>query len=322
MKEVLMNKVLDKNNNLMNGKMVKLCFDSAFKIMYANDEHIEILTMLLSKILKMDYKLLEGNVTLLPLKATNKTVDEKKCEKDVLVSVKANKDYNIILEVNVKPNFYKSIIDRNLYYSYQIAGHRLKEGMMYSEIPHTLLINFNTFFINKDRKDVFEEFYYRDEYGYILTEKNKNLNINIEECYNLWYTNNYQGKFEPYYEDLVLLCAAMMVEKEEDFHQIVSMVQMKPEIMKLMEGLVKEMNHDEKLVTEYKTWKNEEERINASCMDEAYKTGVEEGLEQGTKQTKIEMVLNMYQANLPLETISKCTKLNIDKLREIINKKQ
>ena len=112
-----------------------------------------------------------------------------------------------------------------------------------------------------EKKDIIEEFYYRDKYGYILTEKELNYNINIEECYNLWYNDDYKGKFELYEEDLILLGAAMMVEKEEDFSNIIRMVRMKPEIIELMEGLVKEMNHDEKLVNEYKIWKNEDERI-------------------------------------------------------------
>ena len=48
-----MNKILDKKNNLADGEMIKLCFDEAFKIIYANQDHPEILTMLLSKLLKI-----------------------------------------------------------------------------------------------------------------------------------------------------------------------------------------------------------------------------------------------------------------------------
>ena len=48
----------------------------------------------------------------------------------------------------------------------------------------------------------------------------------------------------------MLLCAAMMVNKEEDFKGIIDMIQMKPEIKELMEGLVRQMNHDEEVSTE------------------------------------------------------------------------
>ena len=320
-----MDKILDKKNKLKEGEIIPLHYDKAFKIMYANQEHIEVLTMLLSKLLKVDYKRLEGNVTLLPLTETSKTITEKRCERDVLVSVKTDRDYNIILEVNVRKGFFQSVLERNLYYTYQTAGHILKESMDYTNLPYTILVNFNTFFVNKDKKEVIEDFRYRDKYGYVLTEKNINYNINIEECYKLWYNNNYQGKFEPYEEDLVLLSAAMMVDNSEDFGKIIKMVRMKPEIMELMEGLIREMNHDEKLVTEYKTWKNEEERINASCIAEAHNVGVEEGLKQGIKQgikqIQEEMVLNMFNNNLSLDLISKYANLSIDEVKAIINNK-
>ena len=83
---------------------------------------------------------------------------------------------------------------------------------------------------------------------------------------------------------------------------------MKPEIMELMEGLVKEMNHDEKLVTEYKVWKNEDERINASIINEVRKEGIKEG--------KIDAVLSMYNDNLPLDLISKYTKLSVEEIKK------
>lgn len=306
-----MEKILDKKVNLKEGEIIPVFYDSAFKIMYANEEHLEILTVLLSKVLNIDFKVLEGNVSLLPLKSTNKTVDEKKCEKDIMVSVKANKDYNIILEINIRVKKYQNIIDRNIYYMYQEGGHKLKEGMDYDDIPYTLLINFNNFFINQKRKRVIEEFYYRDDCGYRLTEKDRILNINIEECYRLWYNNEYQGKFEPYEEDLVLLCAAMMVDSGEKFHEIISMVEMKPEIKKLMEGLVKQMSHDEELVSEYKTWKNEEERILSSIIKEERRNSF--------NAAKKEMILNMYNENIPLEVIVKCANLTEDEIKQIID---
>ena len=312
-----MNKIIEKKKLLNDGEMIRLCFDEAFKIMYANQDHLEILTMLLSKLLKIDYKLLEGNITLLPLKSTSKRLGEKKCERDVLVEVKTSKNYNIILEVNVKKSFYQSVIDRNLYYAYQTMGHILNESDTYDNLPYTFLINFNTFFINKKKKKIFEEFCYRDSDGYILTERNINLNINIEECYRLWYNKCYQGKFEPYEEDLVLLCASMMVDKEDEFMNILKMVQMKPEIMELMEGLVRAMNHDDNLVTEYKTWKNENERINASIINEVRKAGIMEGIKENRKA----IILNMYHENIPLDIISKCADLSVEEVQEIINNK-
>ena len=145
--------IIDKKRSLAPGEIVKLCFDQAFKLMYGNSEHLEIITMLLSKILEIDYDDLEGKVTLLPLNVTNKTVGEKKSERDVVVSVKTDDSYRIVIEVNVKTDFYESVMDRNIYYSMSEAR-RLVEGESYDNMDITFLINFNTFFINEERKKV------------------------------------------------------------------------------------------------------------------------------------------------------------------------
>ena len=323
-----MGKLLERKNKLREGEMIQLCFDEAFKIMFGNSEHIEILTMLLSKIFKVDYELLEGKVELMPLKAPSKMIGEKKCERDVVVSIKHDETYNIVLEVNVRKRFYKTIIDRNLYYTFQTAGHTLIEKETYDKIPYTFLINFNTFFVNQAKRNVFEEFLIQDKYGMVLSDKYKIFNINIEECYNLWYHNNYQGMFESYEEDLMLLCASLMVKEEEDFKRILKMIQMKPEIKELMEGVTRQMNHDEELVTEYKTWKNENERINASIIneerkeahEEGYEEGLEKGLEKGSISAKKQIVLEMYKNNISLNMIVKCTNLTKEEIEGIIKK--
>jgi len=309
-----MGKILDKKEKLKDGEIIPLHFDSAFHIMYANEKHLETLTVLLSRILKIEYRKLEGNVALRPRKTPGEMVDEKECEKDVVVSVKTDKDYRIVLEVNIRGGLYDSVIDRNMYYMYQEGGHTLKQGMEYNKMPYTVLINFNTFFVNSEQKEVFEEFSYRDKYGFELNEKNKIINVNIEECYNLWYTNNYEGKFEPYEEDLMFLCAAMMVDNQDDFHDIVSMVRMKPEIKELMERVVRDMNDDENLVTEYRSWKEEERLINEAIINEVREKSINEGIAQNRK----EMVLNMHKDNLTLDLIAKYANLTIDEVKAII----
>ena len=137
-----------------------------------------------------------------------------------------------------------------------------------------------------------------------------------------------------------------MVKEEEEFKKILKMIQMKPEIKELMEGVTRQMNRDEELVTEYKTWKNENERINASIINEerneAHQLGLEEGIElglergikkgkeqgikegkeqgikEGTLNTKKEIVLQMCNKEIPLDIISECTDITIDEIKAII----
>ena len=75
------------------------------------------------------------------------------------------------------------------------------------------------------------------------------------------------------------------------------------------------MSHDEELVTEYKTWKNENERINASILNEVREKSIKEGKEQGIK----EIVLKMNNKKIPLNIISEYTDLTIDEIKDIID---
>ena len=311
-------KMLKKKRGLAPGEIVPLFFDQAFKIMYGDINHIEILTVLLSKILEIDYDDLEGKITLLPLNVNNKTIGEKKSERDVVVSVKTEDNYRIILEVNVKKEFYQSIIDRNIYYTFNEAK-RLVEGENYDNMDITFLINFNTFYINNTRKKVLDEYLLRNEEGDILTKKYKVLNINIAECYDLWYHNNYQGKFGLYEEDLVLLSAAMMTGLESDFYKIIDIIRMKPEIKELMEGVLSNMNKNEDLVVNYYDWKEENDRINQSIISEVKRKTLKEGIQKGIREKEKEIVWNMYNKNYKTEDISEITNLSVLQVKEIID---
>ena len=69
----------------------------------------------------------------------------------------------IILEVNVKPRFYQSIINRNILYKNEVASSGIVENEDYKNIPLTFLVNFNTFFINSERRKttrIFIRYYY------------------------------------------------------------------------------------------------------------------------------------------------------------------
>ena len=58
-------------------------------------------------------------------------------------------------------------------------------------------------------------------------------------------------------------------------------------------------------------------------MDEEYfiKQGIEKGIKKGTEKKQKEMILKMYQENIPIETISKISSLSISEVEEIINEK-
>ena len=83
---------------------------------------------------------------------------------------------------------------------------------------------------------------------------------------------------------MLLLSAAMMVDNEKDFQSILDVISMKPEIKELMEGVVSDMNKDADFVGGYYNWKEENERINQSIINEVQKKSLKEGIEKGIQQ--------------------------------------
>ena len=306
--------MLKKKRNLKDGDIIPLYFDEAFKIMFANPNHLEILTLLLSRILKVEYKEIVGTVELAPLSIPNRTLGEKKTERDVVVSFKSSDKYKIILEVNVKPKFYQSVIDRNIFYMQEVASNGFEEGEDFQTMEVTFLVNFNTFYVDEIHKKTLDEYLLRNEEGYVLTKKQRVLNINIVECYNLWYHNNYQGKFEPYEEDLMLLSAAMYVTKKNDFERILDQVRTKPEIKELMEGVLSEMTEDEKMWGRFYNKEEEEAKILQGIVVEERAAAKEEGIQEKEK----EVIINMYNQNMDIDLISSCVNLSIQEVETII----
>ena len=94
----------------------------------------------------------------------------------------------------------------------------------------------------------------------------------------------------------------------EDFHSMLLAIQ------NLIEYLNKNYIEDENL----------EEEVNImtkSLYDpEVEKKGIEKGIEQGIEQNQVEIVLNMLGEGLDEATISKFTKIDIEKVKEIIKK--
>ena len=53
----------------------------------------------------------------------------------------------------------------------EVATSGFEEGADFENLDITFLVNFNTFYVDKINKKVFDEYVYRNEEGYILSEK-------------------------------------------------------------------------------------------------------------------------------------------------------
>ena len=291
------------------GEIMLQSYDEAFKIMYGNPENIEVTTLLVSKLLNIDYKKLEGNVEILLPKTPNELIGEKLSERDVVVKVDTTNKYKLVIEVNVREKAYRNILDRNLYYLSEVFSKGLKQKSNYEELVSTYLINLNTFVVSKESK-VIDEYLLRNEEGEVYSDKIKILCINLEECLKLWYNKKYEEERYKEYRDIILLCASMRVNNMNEYEKIINEIEVNNKVKGIMKGVTYKMNNDDELWTRYIS-KEEDEKMILNGI-------IEEEREASVIQTKKDMVINFYKNGASLELIEKSTGISKEEIEEII----
>lgn len=301
-------------------------FDGCMKIMFGNNERLEPLTLLLSRILEIPYENLEGRIEVVSSKISNKYLEEKKTERDIVVRLSSFKNQKIVIEVNVRNSNFDTVINRNLFYFNEVFTSGLKESDSYNNIDSTFLINLNTFYTDNIHKKIFDYYYIMNDEGYILTEKQKILNINIARCYHEWYTKS-EEKFKNAYEkDLFYLCAAMVTDKEEEFRECLSKINTSLNIKEMIERVMSDMEEKDELKLDYYNFLEETKRINDGILEEikektikeGKEKGIKEGMEKGIEDTRKEIVTNMCRNGLTIEQIMKYCNLDKNEVDKII----
>lgn len=78
--------------------------------------------------------------------------------------------------------------------------------------------------------------------------------------------------------------------------------------------LRREREQREKAIMDYNSAMSASYRI-------GYEEGYKEGLQEGREERRIKMAITMLENHLPLETISKCTGIPVDKIRQLDTEK-
>ena len=303
------------------GEIMHQSYDEAFKIMYGNPENIEVTTLLVSKLLNIDYKELEGNVEILLPKTPNELIGEKLSERDVVVKVDTSNKYKLVIEVNVREKAYRNILDRNLYYLSEVFSKGLKQKSNYEELVSTYLINLNTFVVSKESK-VIDEYLLRNEEGEVYSDKIKILCINLEECLKLWYNKKYEEERYKEYRDIILLCASMRVNNMNEYEKIINEIEVNNKVKGIMKGVTYKMNNDDELWTRYISKEEDEKMILNGIIEEERETSHAKGKEEGVLQTKKDMVISFYKNGASLELIEKSTGISKEEIEEIIKENE
>jgi len=262
-----------------------IIFDPMFKTMIQNSSRLKYPCQLFSYYLDVELeKLLES------FHLESNELD--KCyEKDVgYRSDFVGRIGNTYLNIEVNNNSSKEIMERNMDYAFHLYSQNKERGK--GKYIQIIQFNINSFaFVNND--NIEEVYMFKDDEGKILNEKLIIFQIYLPNLIKKWYTDGIESLIdkERYLLALVVPSVKNALKLGKDLN--------------IVEEYVKDAlntSKDKKILEAYdKEW---------ALKDEAKREGIEQGIEQNTK----EIVMTMLKKGMNIELISEITKLSIDEI--------
>ena len=303
------------NEVLEGGDILKVRDDRTFKALW-NENDMEAVTWLVSGITKRPISELKGKIEVLNNELKPLNMHDKKKTVDFIVNLD---DTAIIIELN--NNDTGRDYTRNLLYTFHALLNKIERGEKYRHL-HGYLINLNWWsdkYKNlKDMQRIQEVRYPYPEIGKedeaIVIVKNINLSIYDKMRYNevgkeefLWklFTINNSKDLENIktsFKELSIYCNELeSLSRNEEYCMFV----WSERIEKNLSG-----------IADYNDGVAYGEKIG---MEKGKKLGQDEGIKEGIAQKERELVINMHNDNVPIESIIKYANITEDKVLEIIN---
>ena len=259
--------------------------DAMFKAIFTNPNNEDLLTSLLETILKTKVKILK----LLPPEKIKKHIRDKGKTLDVLIEAE-----NKIINIELNADYYSNLHRRNAAYIFNNYIEDLESGEDYINMHNHIQINLTNnlpkeyplvkiykLIDNKEKKEFIDNL--------IIYEFN--LNKIKEMCYN---KGNQEYK----------LLAALSCNEEE-----LDNLSKNDKLLEKFKGEVMRMNKNRKFAN-FMDQEEEARKLHNTLMAEATMKGVEQGLEQGENNSKLEIALNMKKDKVDIDTIIKYTNLS------------
>lgn len=262
--------------------------DRAFKEVFMKEESKDILSKVLETVLKVKIK----DIEFLNLERNVDNIHVRKKYFDLFLDTNIGK---IQLEVNADYDKSKKI--RNTAFICDTYSHVTLKGEKYTD--NILIIQINFSYENVKDKYI-NKIMIRDEDGDSFINNFIIYDINMVKCRNLWYNNDESLKEYKYLTMLDLEVEDL--EKLSKKDKVVS---------KYMETL-EEVNQDPKF-REYMSMEEDAIKMENSHIAR----GIEQGIEQGSYQSKIEIAKALLENNVDIEIIAKSTGLEIEKIKEL-----
>ena len=289
------------------GEMLPLVSDVMFHTMLNNESRKQYVSYLLSLILEKNYEEIYNSIEFSKEQLDKENYHESKKTVDLVCKIEGE-----IFNIEMNNNMSIPSLERNISYMNKLYSGSMKIGKKEYQYNKVIQINLNNFNF-KENKNEIDEFYIMNHNREILTDKIRIIYIYLPLIRKKLYNK----------EKLTSLEKLLLSFNEKDSDELKKVIKGE----KFMEEYRRDAydaSQDSEILGLYN--KEEEDkmleamRINYAKeegVEQGIKQGIEKGIEQGSKQAKIEMAKNLINENVPLETISKWTGLDIKTIENL-----
>lgn len=288
--------------NIKEKELLDVRSDRLFHDLF-NENEISTIEWVAMQILECNHDDIKGKVTIGNIRLPNTSKQGR--EKYVDLIIKLSDEEQILIELN---NHFNGNYLRNLIYAFEIINNNYNVGERNHELAkkrvRIILVNLNwSDYTPNEVKEVIEYPYPSDKVdGYLLKIINLNLDCYDKFCYN---EINYVDR----------LAKLLTITDKEEMQDVIN----QEKLLKSYYNKLSYLSDD----SEYRKGLMNENIERTMEFVDAYNDGLNDGwhrgMDKGIKQTRKEMVLKMYQENIDINTISKCTNLSNEEIEKIVH---
>jgi len=283
-----------------NRKLIPATFDPVFKALLCSEDSKEYLAYVISAITSIPYDELLKNMRVVTKELQSRKVRDKKMIIDIIVEDNRN-----VINLEMNKDYYKGLINKNNAYIQKLLSEQYLSGEDYYLQKKVIQINFDCFWKYKVDQTIIKFEILNRETLIVGDENYENYHINLPKLKNKYYN---KGELSELEKRLLILIA-------DNIEMLNDLVKGDDDLVRLGKKL--EDINDDKLIIGLYDKEKEDEKVLRTKLRGAHEEGKEEGIKQGTEETKIQIAKNMLNNNIDILTISKVTGLKEEEINQL-----
>ncbi len=275
-------------------EFIPITSDCMFKTIFGREENIKFPCYLLSYLIDMSYEELLNNLKFTKNETGKEKKEDSNYRQDLVVTLD---DISINIEMN--NNSSEEIRERNISYMMRLREDR-KNKKNYNQV---IQVNLNNYCYKED-DTIRRDFVLSSDDNTILTNKIVIIDIYLPNIKKKMYNKGIEALSEM--ERFLLI--GLEENKQKALEYVGDDI-----VMKDLEERISDWTLSDDLRESYdKEW---------ALKDQAKREGVIEGIEQGRKEEKIEIIKKLLASDMSVEEISKITDIPVEEINSLVDNK-